>query len=302
MITTFSEIIMKAKKSKSKRIAVVNAHDIDSLTSIREAVDEKIITPILIGDKEKIKKILIENSFEYNAEIISSTSNDMSAKIAVDMVASNDADILMKGMISSKILLKAVLKNKNMHDENRLLSHIALFAPEEYGHTILLSDAGLNIDPTLLEKKMIIENAVQCALSLEIKNPKVAILASVEEVNPNMQATLDAAVLSKMNQRGQIKGCIVDGPLALDNAVSEKSAKIKKIYSPVAGKADILIAPEINVGNAIYKTLAFFAKCPHAGVIVGASCPIVFSSRADSYMTKLNSIAFACILRKQFAN
>jgi len=294
MLNSFNEITLKLKNANPKRIAVINANDLETLLSVRDAVEEKIVIPYLIGNTKDIKKVLKENNLEYQAEFINAETEEEAAKKAAEMASNNEVDILMKGLITSKNLLKAILNNKKLFNAEKLLSHVALFIPEEYGHTIFLSDAGLNINPTLKEKKIIIDNAVNCARSLGIEVPKVALLASVEEVNTDMQATMDAAILSKMNDRGQIINCIVDGPLALDNAISEKAAKTKRITGVVAGKADILIAPEINVGNSIYKTLAFFAKCPHAGIIVGANCPIVFSSRSDSFMTKYNSIALAC--------
>ena len=293
MITTIDQMVERAKKRVIQKVAVVCAHDEDVLLSLARGVKEKIVKPILIGKAKEIKAILKKNALELDAKIIDCADDAAAAEIAVKMIATKKAQILMKGLLPTSTLLKAVLnKEWGLHPKG-LLSHIALFKPEHFDRFILLTDAGINIAPDLMQKKAMIENAVAVAHKIGIKMPKIALLAAVEAINPSMQATVDAAVLSKMNERGQIKGCIVDGPLAMDNAVSLAAAKHKKIKSEVAGVADVLVAPSIDVANAIYKTLAFLSECQYAGVVVGASVPIVLTSRADSSDSKFNSIVFA---------
>jgi phosphate butyryltransferase len=296
MITTIDQLMARAKKKGIQKIAVVCAHDEDVLLSLKKAVQEGIVQPILIGKAKEIKEILSEKSLELNAEIIACNDAAESAEIAVRMVAENKAQVLMKGLLATSTLLKATLNKEWGLRSSGLLSHVALFKPENFERFIIITDAAINITPDLMQKKVMIESAVKAAHKLDIKLPKVALLAAVESVNPSMQATIDAAVLSKMNERGQIKGCIVDGPLAMDNAVSPSAAKHKGITSPVAGVADILLAPNIDVGNAIYKTLAFLSECQYAGIVVGARAPIVLTSRADTSDSKFNSIVFASAL------
>jgi phosphate butyryltransferase len=296
MITTIDQLMARAKKKGIQKIAVVCAHDEDVLLSLKKAVQEGIVQPILIGKAKEIIEILSENSLELNAEIIACNDDAESAEIAVRMVAENKAQVLMKGLLATGTLLKATLNKEWGLRSSGLLSHVALFKPEHFERFIIITDAAINITPDLMQKKVMIESAVKAAHKLDIKLPKVALLAAVESVNPSMQATIDAAVLSKMNERGQIKGCIVDGPLAMDNAVSLSAAKHKGITGPVAGVADILLAPNIDVGNAIYKTLAFLSECQYAGIVVGARAPIVLTSRADTSDSKFNSIVFASAL------
>ena len=299
MLITISQMIESAKKRGVQKIAVVCAHDKNILFPLKKAVKEEIISPILIGKQKVIEKILSENSLDLDAEIIKCDNEVKSAEMAVKMVHENKAQMLMKGLLPTRTLLKAILNKKWGLCSNGLLSHIALFKPEHFDRFIIITDAAINITPDLMQKKVIIENAVDAAHKLNIKLPKVALLAAVESVNPSMQATIDAALLSKMNERGQIKGCIVDGPLAMDNAVSPSAASHKGIKSPVAGLADILVAPDIDVGNAIYKTLAFLSECQHAGILAGASVPIVLTSRADTPDSKFNSIVFASALASE---
>ena len=295
MDKTIAEMISKIKQSETRIVAVVCAHDKDVLMSLKQAVAMKIVKPILIGKVDIIKNIIEENSLQLDAEFIQCDDDKGSSEIAVKMVHSGKAHMLMKGLLSTGTILKAVLNKEWGLRSGGLLSHVAYFQPQ-IGRPVLITDAALNITPDLMQKKMIIENSVAAAHKLGIAEPKVALLAAVEAVNPSMQATIDAAVLSKMNDRGQIKGCKVDGPLALDNAVSIEAANHKGITGPVAGFADILVAPNIDVGNAIYKTLAYLSKCEYAGAIIGATAPIVLVSRADSAETKFNSIVFACTL------
>ena len=296
MITTFEQMMECVKQRERQAVAVVCAHDLDVLLSLEKATQKNIVKPILIGKAKEIKEIIRENSLVLKAEIIDCNNDAESAKIAVKMIVENKAQMLMKGLVQTSTLFKAVLnKEWGIHPKG-LLSHIALLKPTKSRRFLILTDGAINIAPGLEHKKKIIENAVDAAKKLGIAFPKVALLAAVESVNSSMQETLDAAILSKMNERGQIKGCLVDGPLALDNAVSLDAAKHKGIKSSVAGKADILIAPTIEVGNVIYKALGFLSKCEYAGVVVGACAPIILTSRADSADSKFRSIVLASTL------
>jgi len=227
-------------------------------------------------------------------EIIHADSDKESAELAVSQVKSGNASSLMKGSIKTSILLKAVLDKEKGLRSGKLLSHILI--AELRNKLFLVTDGGMNMYPDLNQKQNIIENAVRVAEKMGIKNPSVAPLCAVESVNPDMKATLDASILSKMNNRGQIKNCIVDGPLALDNAVSLEAAKHKKIVSPVAGNADILLVPDIEAGNIFGKSIIYFAHAKVGGIIAGASAPIILLSRADDEETKLNSICLAKIV------
>jgi phosphate butyryltransferase len=220
------------------------------------------------------------------------------AELAVRAVSSGEADLLMKGNVKTATLLKAVLNKEWGLRSGSLLSHVFLFEIPKVGKVFCMTDGGMSMYPDLTAKKGIIENAVECYHKLGVECPRVAALAAVEVVNQDMPCTIDAAVLTQMNRRGQIKGCIVDGPLALDNAVSEESARHKGIVSDVAGKADILLVPDIEAGNLMGKVMIYMSGGRGAGVIVGARKPIVLTSRFDNVETKLLSIAFGAVLAK----
>ncbi|MFN2313678.1 MAG: bifunctional enoyl-CoA hydratase/phosphate acetyltransferase, partial [Bacteroidales bacterium] len=230
--------------------------------------------------------------------MIHEPDTDMAMEIAVKMVRSNQADILMKGNVGTSSLLKAVLNKDWGLRSGALLSHFAIFEVEAYHKLIAVSDVAMNIAPNLQDKISIVNNAVACLNKLGIDMPKVAVLGAVEMVSENMQATLDAALLSKMNQRDQIRNCIIDGPLAFDNAISLESARHKGIRSEVAGDTDLLIMPDIEVGNVLYKSLVFFAHSGVAAVILGATAPIVLTSRSDSDQAKYYSILLAAAIAR----
>jgi len=294
MIRSISEMIDKAKQSETRKIAVVCAHDKEVLLSLHKAVKEGIVYPVLFGKKIEIETLIKELSLnDFNCDIRDYHTDAECAESAVKEVSSGKAQMLMKGLISTSTFLKAVLNKEWGLRKGGLLSHVTVFDAKGYDHLFLLTDVAMNIAPDLMQKKMIIDNAVDVAHGLGIEIPKVAPLCAVEVVNPDMQATVDAAILSKMSDRGQIKGCIVDGPLALDNAVSIEAAKHKKITGEVAGNADILLAPAIEAGNVFYKALGFYTDSKIAAIITGAKAPIVLTSRADSDETKFNSIVLA---------
>jgi len=281
-----------------KKLVLAAAQDQLSLGAVVRAWKDNIIEPILIGDKEGIQNICVSNNYDITGlRIIHEPDTEMSVEMAIKMVSSKQADILMKGKVGSSTLLKCVLNKEWGLRTGNLLSHFALFEVETYHKVIAVTDVAMNIAPNLKEKIAIVNNSVACLNRLGYSMPKVAVLGAVEMVNENMEATLDAALLSKMNQRDQIKNCIIDGPLAFDNAVSLESAQQKGIRSEVAGDTDLLLMPDIEVGNVLYKSLVFFAKAKVASIILGALVPIVLTSRSDSEQAKFDSIllsAAAC--------
>ncbi|MDO9339235.1 MAG: bifunctional enoyl-CoA hydratase/phosphate acetyltransferase [Bacteroidales bacterium] len=281
-----------------KKLVLAAAQDQLSLGAVVRAWKDNIIEPILIGDKEGIQNICVSNNYDITGlRIIHEPDTEMSVEMAIKMVSSKQADILMKGKVGSSTLLKCVLNKEWGLRTGNLLSHFALFEVETYHKVIAVTDVAMNIAPNLQDKIAIVNNSVACLNKLGYTMPKVAVLGAVEMVNENMEATLHAALLSKMNQRDQIKNCIIDGPLAFDNAVSLESAQQKGIRSEVAGDTDLLLMPDIEVGNVLYKSLVFFAKAKVASIILGALVPIVLTSRSDSEQAKFDSIllsAAAC--------
>jgi phosphate butyryltransferase len=282
-----------------KKLVLAAAQDHHSLGAVMRAWKANIIEPILIGDKEAIQNICATNNYDITGlRIIDEPETEMSVEMAVRMVSTKQADILMKGKIGTSTLLKCVLNKEWGLRTGNLLSHFALFEVETYHKVIAVTDVAMNIAPNLKEKISILNNSVTCLNRLGYKMPKVAVLGAVEMVNENMEATLHAALLSKMNQRDQIKNCIIDGPLAFDNAVSIESAQLKGIRSEVAGDTDLLLMPDIEVGNVLYKSLVFFAKAKVASIILGAMVPIVLTSRSDSEQAKFDSILLSAAASK----
>jgi phosphate butyryltransferase len=282
-----------------KKLVLATAQDQQSLGAVVRAWKDDIIEPILIGDKESIQNICAENNYNISGlRIIHEPSIEMAVEMSVKMVSNKEGDVLMKGKVGTSTLLKCVLNKEWGLRTGNLLSHFALFEVETYPKVIAVTDVAMNIAPNLKDKIAIINNSVGCLIKLGYTMPKVAVLGAVEMVNENMEATLDAALLSKMNQRDQIKNCIIDGPLAFDNAVSFESAQRKGIRSEVAGDTDLLLMPDIEVGNVLYKSLVFFAKAKVASVILGAMVPIVLTSRSDSEQAKYDSILLAAAASK----
>lgn len=283
-----------------KKLVLAAAQDKHSLSAVLRAAQDKIIEPILIGDKESIQNIATSNGYDISGlRIIHEPEMGMALEMAVKMVSSKQADVLMKGKVGTSALLKCVLNKEWGLRTGHLLSHFALFEVDTYHKVFAVTDVAMNIAPNLQDKIAIVNNSVDCLHKLGIPMPKVAVLGAVEMVNENMEATLDAALLSKMNQRDQIRGCIIDGPLAFDNAVSLESAQYKGIRSEVAGDTDLLLMPDIEVGNVLYKSLVFFAKAKVASVILGALAPIVLTSRSDSEEAKYYSILLAAAACKK---
>lgn len=297
MAKDFNALMNLAKIRGPKTVSVACAHDEDVLLSIKMAMDEGIITPILVGDKKKIQEIAESIKLDLEGiQIVDEADKTLASRKATELVSSGEAQILMKGLVDTSIIMKQVLDKEIGLRRDRLISHVAVFDVETYHKVFLVTDAAMNIAPDLGQKKDIIENSVELARALDIDMPKVAILAAKESVSPKMEATVHAQELANMNEDGLIKDCIVDGPFALDNAISKESARIKGIDSPVAGDADILIAPDIEAGNVLYKALSFLANAKSAGLILGAKAPIVLTSRADNEEAKLNSIVLSVLM------
>jgi phosphate butyryltransferase len=296
MINSFEEVLAKVKERPIKKVAVAVAQDEPVLEAIRDAMAEGIAQAVLVGDQKKIVEVAQKISMPLDGvEIIDEKDNGKACLTAVELVSSKQADMVMKGLVDTATFLRAVLNKEKGLRTGKVLSHVAIFDVPALKRIILLTDAAMNIAPDLMTKKQILENAVGVASAIGIVMPKVAPVCAVEVVNPDMQPTIDAAVLSKMNERGQIKGCIVDGPLAIDNALSMEAAKHKGITSPVAGQADIILVPNIETGNVMYKTLVYTASAKNGGILAGAAAPVILTSRADSPESKLFSIALAAL-------
>lgn len=290
-------LISMASQDGRKTVAVAAAEDSEVLEAIAKAVDLKLADFLLYGDEGEIERMIAAEhpvlAASSGVKIISAPNHTIAAEMAVKAVKNKEADVVMKGNIPTAVILKAVLNKEYGLRTGAVLSHVAVFEVPGYDRFTIVTDAAMNISPDVEQKAQIIKNAVEVAHSIGIDMPKVAPLAAVEVINPAMQATVDAASLTMMNKRGQIPGCIVDGPLALDNAVSQIAAEHKGIKSEVAGKADILLVPAIEVGNVLYKSLIYFANAKVGAVIAGAKAPIVLTSRADTAESKLYSLALA---------
>lgn len=299
MIKNFDEIIKVAKEKGPKTMAVAVAQDTEVLSAVNMAREMGIAEAVLIGDKDEIVKAAKACGMDITKyEVIDMKDKIEASRKAVELVSTGKAHIVMKGLVDTAIVLKAVLDEKIGLRTGNVLSHVAVFDVSGYDRLLYVTDAAMNLAPNLVQKKQIIENAVQVANALDNDNPKVAVLAALEKVNPKMQATLDAAELERMNKEGELKGCTVGGPFALDNAVSVEAAKHKGITHPVAGRADILMVPYIEAGNMLYKSMVFFARAKNAGILVGAKAPVVLTSRADSDEAKLNSIAIGALMAR----
>lgn len=302
MLTKLSQLKdLVDKDHKPRKMVLAASEDAHSLSAVVEASKQNIIRPILVGDKEKTQGLAeILNLDISKFEMIHAATPAEAVMISVKMVHDGKADVLMKGKVGTSEMLKSVLNKEYGLRTGNLLSHFAYFEVETYHKLIAVTDVAMNIAPSLTEKISILNNSVKVLNSLGIEKPKVAVLGAIEKVNTDMDATLDAALLSKMNQRDQILNCIVDGPLAFDNAISVESAKHKEIKSDVAGDTDLLLMPDIEVGNVLYKSLVFFAKAKVASMIVGASVPIVLTSRSDSEQAKFDSILLAAAAANGF--
>lgn len=293
MIKSLNDLVEQAKYKEKKKIAVAAAEDLDVLQVVEQAISMKIAEFILIGDKEKIEQIAIENNKNLPCQIIDEPDQKKAAERAVELVLKGEAGALMKGLLHTGTFLKAVLNKEKGLNLGKLVSQISVF-DKEYGEGLqLLTDCAMAIQPNLDEKKQIIENAIYLAQKIGYDRPKVALLSALEIVNPEIPDTVEAAILSKMGDRGQIKNAVIDGPFALDNAISIDAARHKGIDSVVAGQADILIVPNLQVGNVLTKALTYYAHKDVAAAVIGAGAPIIMTSRTDTVKDKLLSVVLA---------
>lgn len=298
MIKSFEDVLKIAKERGPKTVAVACAQDVDALMAVENARKEGIVKGILVGDGVAIKTIADDKGIDLgNFEVIDIPDLAEASLKAVELVSSGKAHMVMKGLVDTAIILKAVLNKEVGLRTGNVLSHVAVFDIPAYHKLLLVTDAAMNIAPDLNAKKQIIENSLVVANALDVEVPKVAVVCAKEKVNPKMPATVDAGELVKMNEEGSLSGCVVGGPFALDNAVSKQAAALKKIDHPAAGDADIILCPNIESGNIAYKTLSFLVgDSKNAGIIVGAKAPVVLTSRADDEATKLNSIALGTLM------
>lgn len=297
MSRNFNDLLVKLKGCNKKKVAVAVAQDEPVLEAVKAAKEKDIAEAILVGDEDQIREIANKIDMDLSQfEIINEKNVAKAALKAIELVSSGSADMVMKGLVDTATFLRSVLNKEVGLRTGKLMSHVSVFEIEGIDRLILLTDAAFNTYPDLKAKVQILNNSVGVAKACGIDTPKVAPVCAVEVVNPDMPATIDASLLSKMNDRGQIKGCIVDGPLALDNALSEEAAHHKGITGPVAGKADIILLPNIETANVMYKTLTYTSNSKNGGLLVGTSAPVILTSRADSFETKVNSIALAALV------
>lgn len=294
---TFAELLEAAKAKGPKTVAVAAAHQSEVMLASLDAEVAGLAEVILVGDSNQIRQIAVDEGFDISRmEVIHTPQPHEAAVTVIKLISEGQADIAMKGRVETSDFLRAALSRDLGLRTGRLFSHVAAFEIPEFDRLIFISDAGVIVAPDLEQKVQIVQNAIYVAHAMGITRPRVAVLAATEVVNPKIPTTLDAANLSKMADRGQIKGGLVDGPLALDNAISPESARIKGIRSEVAGYADILIAPDIEAGNVLAKAITYFAQGKMAGAVVGGRCPLILPSRSDTREAKLVSLALGVML------
>lgn len=297
MIKNFNDLFDQLFKEEKQIIAVVSPEDLDTLKVIEAAIKKNLAKFILIGNQEKLLNLIKENQLDLSDVVIENQKSSIDAcEKAVEFVKNEQAQAIMKGLVHTSTFLKPILNKETGFNLGKKISQISIYENIERNELVFITDGAMAIQPDLMEKKSIIENAVSLANDLGYKQPKVAVLASLESINPAMPDTIDAALLSKMNDRNQITGCLIDGPLAYDNAISKKAAQQKKINSPVAGQAQVLLVPNITVGNVLTKSLVHDSNKTLASSVVGLDVPLVFTSRSESKEGKLTTIALASYL------
>lgn len=295
---SMKDIADKVLSCEKKTIAVAAAADPHVLEAIRDAVQMNLANALLIGDGEKIEEYMKSLGLsKEQVTIVDEKDDKKAAALAVQAVREDEAQVLMKGLIGTADFMRAVLNKEHGLRTGKELTHVAVFDSPKMDRLVMMSDSAMHTYPDLDQKVKILDAIKVVGNALEIECPKVAIVCAVEVVNPAMQPTVDAAILSKMCERGQIKGVEVDGPLALDLALSKEAAGHKGVAGNVAGCADAVLFPNIETGNVMWKTLAYMSdKCEIAGTLVGAKAPLVLTSRSDSPATKLNSIMLSLII------
>ena len=297
-IRTLGALLEYAKEVGPKKISVACAEDSEVMEAVENARKAGVAEAFLVGNSDKIKEVADKLGIDLsNYEVVDEKGGEAASALkAVELVSSGQAQIVMKGMVATANFLRGILNKEKGLRTGKTLSHVYIHEVKGYDRIFFISDPAFNMYPDLKIKIDIIKNVVELAHAFGVSCPKVAALAAVEVVNPDMPPTIDAALLTQMSRRGQIKGCIIDGPLALDNAISPESAHHKGIKSDVAGYADILHVPNIESGNMLAKAIVYFSENRTAGIVLGAAAPVVLTSRADSAETKLLSIASAVAL------
>jgi phosphate acetyltransferase len=294
----YDRLIARAKEMTPLTTAVAYPCDETSLRGAVEAAEAGLITPILVGPEDKIRSVAKTFSLDLSGiEIVDAAHSQAAAEKAVALIRAGKAELLMKGSLHTDELLAEVVKRDTGIRTGRRISHVFVMDVPGHPHTLFITDAAVNIAPDLAAKHDIIQNAIDLYVGLGLGTPNVAILSAVETVTSSIPSTIEAAALCKMADRGQISGGVLDGPLAFDNAISPDAARIKGIKSPVAGKAQILVVPDLEAGNMLAKNLTFLSRADAAGVVLGAKVPIILTSRADNLRTRMASCAVAMLLR-----
>ncbi len=292
----YEELLTRCKDMAAVVTAVAHPCDDASLGAVVEAARAGIITPILVGPAEKIRRAAKESELNIAPyEVVDTPHSHAAAAKAVELVRLGRAELLMKGSLHTDELMGEVVKRETGLRTVRRISHVFVMDVPTYHKVFAITDAAINIFPGLEDKVDILQNAIDFFVALGRERPKVAILSAVETINPKIPSTIEAAALCKMAERGQIRGAILDGPLAFDNAISAEAARIKKIDSPVAGDPDILLVPDLEAGNMLVKNLTFLSRADGAGVVLGARVPIILTSRADNQRTRMASCAVAAL-------
>jgi len=298
-IRNFAQLLEAAMERAPKRVAIVGAGQRQTLQCIRMAHNMGLAKCLIIDDPERVQRVAAEEGVDVQGmDIIPEGDMGEAAYKAVAMIHAEEADLVMNGRALPVELLRAALDKAKGLRIGKLVSDVSVFEIPDFDRLIFVSDVAIVVSPTLAQKAAIVQNAIDTAIELGVPRPRVAVLAATEMVNPEMPANMDAANLSKMAERGQIRGGFVDGPLAMDNAISLKAARMKGIESKVAGQADILITPDVESGNILAKAISYFARGHMAAVIVGAKCPIVMPSRSDPPEQKLISLALGVYLTR----
>lgn len=293
----FHSLVARAQQHDPLKVAVAHPCDQVSLESVAEAAKLKLVAPILVGPKDRIRAVATQHGIDISGfEIVDAEYSQDSAEKAVALVREGRAEALMKGSLHTDELMGAVVKRDTGLRTSRRISHCFVMDVPDHDQPLIISDAAVNIAPDLKAKVDIVQNAIDLAHALGQKEVRVAVLSAMESVNPDVPSTLEAAALCKMADRGQITGAVMDGPLALDNAISPEAAAIKKISSPVAGRASVLIVPDLEAGNMLAKSLSFLADADAAGIVLGAKVPIILTSRADEETARLASCAVAQLM------
>jgi phosphate butyryltransferase len=299
MIKNFKELVEQAQKLGPARVVVIEAHNPDVLESLKDAEPMGLAKAILVGDPIKIERVARDVGYKVRPEaLLPTSSEDESIRQSIDLVRDGKADFLMKGKVATANMVRGVLDKERGLRTGGLLSQVVLFQVPCIPRLLVMTDAAINIAPTLEQKVEICRNAIDVAHAIGIEEPKVALLAALEFVNPAMPATIDAAALTQMNRRGQITGAYLEGPLAMDVPFSRFAAECKNIQSPVVEAADILIAPDIEAANILYRAATYLAGAESGGIVVGAKTPLVLLSRAEPPQTKIHSIALALLVMK----